>query len=67
MGDKVVEHNCQWIVGFHIELGEDGDPVFCDKIAAIKHWGYWYCAEHYDLIGRIEVWGASELDKRAIP
>jgi hypothetical protein len=59
-----MEHSCQWIVSFHVEPGEDGDPIFCDKTASIKHWGYWYCAEHYDLIGRIEVYANSTLDNQ---
>jgi len=46
-------HSCQWIVDFHTEPGEDGDPIFCDKAASIKHWGYWYCVEHFDQIENI--------------
>jgi hypothetical protein len=43
-----VEHSCQFIVDFHTEPGEDGDPIFCDAPASIKHDGAWLCAEHYD-------------------
>jgi hypothetical protein len=44
MGD----HFCQYIVDFHMEPGEDGDPIFCDKPASIKWDGAWFCAKHYD-------------------
>jgi hypothetical protein len=39
---------CQYIVDFHMEPGEDGDPIFCDKPAPIKWDGCWFCADHYD-------------------
>jgi len=41
---------CQFIIDFHMEPGEDGDPIFCDKPAPIKYDGAWFCAEHYDLL-----------------
>jgi hypothetical protein len=43
-----VLHNCQFIVDFHTEPGEDGDPILCDKPASIKLAQGWLCAEHYD-------------------
>jgi hypothetical protein len=43
-----MDHNCQFIVDWHTEPGEDGDPIFCDKFASIKWDGVWFCAEHYD-------------------
>jgi hypothetical protein len=48
------EHNCQFIVDFHMEPGEDGDPVFCDAPASIKYDGAWFCAEHYDLAAALQ-------------
>lgn len=41
-------HNCQFITGFHMEPGEDGDPIFCDAPAGMHIDGIWYCAEHFD-------------------
>jgi hypothetical protein len=43
-------HNCEFIVDWHTEPGEDGDPVFCDKPAPIKYNLVWLCAEHYDAV-----------------
>jgi hypothetical protein len=45
-----VGHNCEFIVDFHMEPGEDGDPIFCDKPASIKFARVWLCAEHYDAV-----------------
>jgi hypothetical protein len=45
-----VLHNCQFIVDFHTEPGEDGDPILCDAPASLRRLGYWYCAEHFDQI-----------------
>jgi hypothetical protein len=42
------EHNCVFIIGFHMEDGEDGDPIFCDAPAGMQIDGYWYCADHWD-------------------
>lgn len=41
---------CHFIIGFKMEPGEDGDPIFCDKMGSIKYDGAWFCAEHYDEI-----------------
>jgi hypothetical protein len=45
-----VGHSCQYIVDWHTEPGEDGDPIFCDKLARIKYGEVWLCAEHYDAV-----------------
>ena len=42
--------SCQYIVDWHTEPGEDGDPIFCDVPASIKWDGCWYCADHYDTL-----------------
>jgi hypothetical protein len=43
-------HSCQYIVDFHTEPGEDGDPIFCDEPAPIKFNQVWLCTEHYDAV-----------------
>lgn len=44
----MADHNCVFILGFHMEPGEDGDPIFCDEPAGMQIDGLWYCAEHFD-------------------
>lgn len=46
----MADHNCVFIIGFHMEPGEDGDPIFCDAPAGMQIDGYWYCAEHWDMV-----------------
>lgn len=43
-----MDHYCEMITGFHMEPGEDGDPIFCEKPAGMQIDGFWYCAEHFD-------------------
>jgi hypothetical protein len=47
-------HNCEYIVGWHDNPGEDGDPVYCDRPASIKLHDEWFCAEHYDELIEID-------------
>ena len=63
-------HNCQYIVGFHMEPGEDGDPIFCDKPASIKFESAWFCADHYDDVMVCEGCQSAlkiDLDKLELP
>jgi hypothetical protein len=44
------DHCCEFITGFHMEPGEDGDPILCEKPAGMQIDGFWYCAEHFDQV-----------------
>jgi hypothetical protein len=55
-----MNHYCQFILSYNINMEGEGEPVLCARPASLKWDKVWLCADHYDLLAEeaVSYWGS---------